>query len=141
MATTTRTLGVALAATAMLLAGTASAKPRLTGEAQLAKLLEGRVAGEPVDCISTLANNSSQVIDKTAIIYGSGRTIYVQRPRTGAESLSSDDILVTKLTSPQLCSIDTVQLRDRGTGHFWKGFVGLDKFVPYTKAPKVAAAQ
>jgi len=133
---------MAFTAAAMLLAGTSvSAKPRLTGEERLAKLLEGRVAGEPVDCISTVVNKSSQVIDKTAIVYGSGRTIYVQRPRSGASSLDSDDVLVTRLTSPELCSIDTVQLHDRGVGHFWKGFVGLDKFVPYTRPAKVAAAR
>jgi len=133
-------LGLVAAAGALMLAGTAAdARPRLTGEEQLAKLLEGRVAGEPVNCISLPNVQSSRVIDKTAIIYGSGSTIYVQRPRTGAASLDSDDILVTQLTTSQLCSIDTVQLRDRN-GLFWRGFVGLDKFVPYTRAPKVALA-
>lgn len=141
MAKTLRALGMAFTAAAMLLAGTAaSAKPRLTGEEQLAKLLEGRVAGAPVDCIYMPSVSSSRVIDKTAIVYDSGRTLYVQRPKSGAESLDSDDVLVTKLTGPQLCSIDTVQLHDRGVGHFWRGFVGLDKFVPYTRAPKAAAA-
>ena len=129
---------VAAAGVLMLAAGgAADARPRLTGEEQLAKLLEGRVAGEPVNCISMPNVQSSRVIDKTAIVYGSGSTIYVQRPRSGAETLDSDDILVTQLTTSQLCSIDTVQLRDRN-GYFWRGFVGLDKFVPYTKPAKVA---
>ena len=131
---------VAAAGVLMLAAGgAADARPRLTGEEQLAKLLEGRVAGEPVNCISMPNVQSSRVIDKTAIVYGSGSTIYVQRPRSGAETLDSDDILVTQLTTSQLCSIDTVQLRDRN-GYFWRGFVGLDKFVPYTKPAKVALA-
>ena len=129
-----------LLAGALMLAGTAAdARPRLTGEEQLAKLLEGRVAGKPVNCIMLSNVQSSQVIDKTAIIYGSGSTIYVQRPKTGADSLDSNDILVTQLTTSQLCSIDTVQLRDRN-GLFWRGFVALDQFVPYTKPPKVALA-
>lgn len=133
-------LGLFAAAGAMMLAGAAAdARPRLTGEEQLAKLLEGRVAGEPVSCITLSNVQSSTVIDKTAIVYGSGNTIYVQRPKTGASSLDSNDILVTQLTSSQLCSIDTVQLRDRN-GYFWRGFVGLDKFVPYTKPAKVALA-
>ena len=131
---------VAAAGVLMLAAGgAADARPRLTGEEQLAKLLEGRVAGEPVNCISMPNVQSSRVIDKTAIVYGSGSTIYVQRPRSGAETLDSDDILVTQLTTSQLCSIDTVQLRERN-GYFWRGFVGLDKFVPYTKPAKVALA-
>jgi hypothetical protein len=130
---------VAAAGALMLAGGAADARPRLTGEEQLAKLLDGRVAGEPVNCISMPNVQSSRVIDKTAIVYGSGSTLYVQRPRSGAETLDSDDILVTQLTTSQLCSIDTVQLRDRN-GYFWRGFVGLDKFVPYTKPAKVALA-
>jgi hypothetical protein len=133
MANKARKLGLALAAGVMVLAGgAADAKPKLTGEQQLAKLLEGRVAGEPVDCIHTPMISSTRVIDKTAIVYDMGSTLYVQRPRSGAESLDDDDVLVTKLTGAQLCSIDTIQLRDR-TGGFWRGFVGLDKFVPYKK--------
>lgn len=133
-------LGLAAAAGAMLLAGAAAdARPRLTGEEQLAKLLEGRVEGKPVNCIYLPQVQSSHVIDKTAIVYGSGNTIYVQRPKSGASTLDSNDILVTQLTTSQLCNIDVVQLRDRN-GWFWRGFVALDKFVPYTRAPKVAMA-
>jgi hypothetical protein len=135
-----RTIGIAAAASALILAGTAAdARTRLTGEQQLAKLLEGRVAGKPVDCIYMPTVGSSTVIDKTAIVYDSGRTMYVQRPRIGADSLDSNSYLVTVLSTSQLCSVDTVQLRDRN-GHFWRGFVGLDKFVPYSKPAKVALA-
>lgn len=133
-------LGLVVAAGAMMLAGAAAdARPRLTGEEQLAKLLEGRVAGEPVNCINLPQVQSSRVIDKTAIVYGSGSTIYVQRPKSGADTLDSNDILVTQLTTSQLCNIDVVQLRDRN-GWFWRGFVSLDKFVPYSKPAKVALA-
>ncbi len=135
-----RKLGFAAAASAMLLAGAAAdARPRLTGEEQLAKLLEGRVAGKPVDCIALRNAGASTVIDKTAIVYGNGRTIYVQRPKIGADSLNSNDILVTQLNMSQLCNVDTVQVRDR-ISFFWRGFVGLDQFVPYTRPAKVAAA-
>ncbi|WP_225205125.1 hypothetical protein [Novosphingobium huizhouense] len=140
MARILRATGLALAAGVMVLAaGVAEAKPRLTGEQQLAKMLEGRVAGEPVNCINNPTISSARVIDKTAIVYDSGNTLYVQRPRTGVESLDDDAILVTRLYGSQLCSVDTVQLVDRVSG-FWRGFVGLDTFVPYTKV-KVAAAK
>ena len=128
-----------VAAALVLTGAAADAKPRLTGEEQLAKLLDGRVAGKPVMCINTRNSGSSTVIDKTAIVYGSGRTLYVQRPRIGAESLSSNDILVTVLPISQLCSVDTIQLRDR-VNFFWRGFVGLGEFVPYTRPPKEPAA-
>lgn len=135
-----RKLGIVAMAGALALSGVAAdARPKLTGEEQLAKLLEGRVAGKPVECISLRTNAPSTVIDKTAIVYGSGTTVYVQRPKIGAASLNSNDILVTSMVIPQLCNIDTVNIIDRNT-LFWRGFVGLDQFVPYTKPAKVALA-
>lgn len=130
---------LALAAGLGLAAAVAEARPRLTGEEQLAEMLKGRVAGKPVDCINLPLASSSTVIDKTAIVYQSGGTYYVQRPRSGADQLDDDDILVTRLTTAELCSIDTVQLHDRTTG-FWRGFVSLDKFVPYTRPPRTTGA-
>ena len=134
-----RISGLFLAAGLAVLAGSAQARPRLSGEEQLAKVLEGRVAGEPVNCISNPRISSARVIDKTAIVYDAGSTLYVQRPRIGAQSLDDNSILVTRLYGSQLCSVDTVQLVDRTSG-FWRGFVGLDTFVPYRKV-KVATAR
>ena len=121
----------------LLGAGAAEARTRLTPEAKLAKILEGRVAGAPVDCLQLRDIQSTEIIDNTAIVYRSGRTVYVNRPRGGADSLDSNDILVTKTYTGSLCSIDPVNLVDRSS-RFQRGFVSLDKFVPYTK-PKVAA--
>ena len=127
-----------LAAAALAASPTVSAKEKRTPEEQLSKLLEGRVAGKPSDCITLSSVDSSQVIAKTAIVYRDGSTLWVNRPRSGADSLGDDDVLVTKTTGSQLCSIDTVQLHDRST-HFWRGFVSLGEFVPYRKVK--AAAQ
>ncbi|MGB3320062.1 MAG: hypothetical protein WA978_01965 [Sphingopyxis granuli] len=123
---------VLIAATA-LAATPAVAKEKLAPEAQLAKLLEGRTAGEPQDCITLSSVSDSQVIDKTAIVYRIGGTLWVNRPTTGTESLNDDVVLVTKLPTGRLCSIDTVELHDR-TSHFYRGFVGLGKFIPYRRA-------
>ncbi|HMO67182.1 MAG TPA: hypothetical protein PKD92_08905 [Novosphingobium sp.] len=120
------------AAAAVLAAPAVSAKqPRLTGEEKLAKLLEGREAGQPVSCINLSAANETRVIDKTAIAYKVGSTWYVNRPRD-ARSLDSDDVLVTRTHSNQLCRLDTVRLHDRN-GLWFSGFVGLEDFVPYRK--------
>lgn len=51
------------------------------GEERLAKLLEGRVAGEPERCIRQLPTDRMVTIDGTAYVYGRGKTIYVQRTR------------------------------------------------------------
>ncbi|MBA4751060.1 MAG: hypothetical protein H2055_02360 [Sphingopyxis sp.] len=121
-----------VAAAAIAASPAASAREKLAPEDRLAKLLEGRVAGEPQDCISLSTARSSQIIDKTAIVYKVGSTYWVNRPKGGAESLDDDDILVTRTTSSQLCSIDAVELRDR-TSHMYAGFVSLGKFVPYKR--------
>lgn len=125
--------GFAIAAASLAAAPAASAKLKLTGEEQLAKMLEGRTAGKPVNCIAYSRLNDTTVIKKTAIVYRVGSTLYVNRP-TNADLLDDDDILVTRLFGSQLCSVDTVQLRDRMTPNMWSGFVGLREFVPYPKA-------
>ncbi|MET0309643.1 MAG: hypothetical protein ABW023_13130 [Sphingomonas sp.] len=114
------------------LAVPASAADQKTPQQQLDKLLEGRVAGKPTNCISLTSASSSQVVDGKAIVYRVGGTLYVNEPRSGADSLDSDDILVTKTYGSNLCSIDTINLVDR-TSRFPRGFVILGDFVPYTK--------
>lgn len=125
---------VLAAATVLTLAVTADARPRLSPEQKLEKMLDGRVAGEPRDCIYLPSIRGSRIVDKTAIVYDAGRTLWVNRPRSGASSLDDDDILVTNLygSGSQLCSIDIVRLHDR-TSFFYSGFVGLGEFVPYRK--------
>lgn len=122
----------ALAALALTASSAAPARERLQGEALVDKLVAGRVAGAPVDCIQLYNVRSTTVVDRTAILYDTGSVIYVNRPRGGAESLDDDDILVTELHSSQLCSIDVVHLQER-TSFMMTGFVSLGDFVPYRK--------
>ena len=128
-----RFINLVIGTALLLTAGTAIARERLTGEARLARILDGRVAGQPVNCISLSNARSSEVVDDTAIVYRSGGTLYVNRPRIGADALDDDSILVTRTTSNTLCSIDMVHLIDR-VSHFQRGFVTLGEFVPYRKA-------
>jgi len=127
-----RTIALVLAAGAALLSAPAlQARDKLSGEERLAKILDGREAGKPVDCIPLTASRDMRVIDKTAIVYDSGRVIYVNRP-TNAKALDDDDVLVTKPHGSQLCRLDVVKLHDR-SGFWYSGFVGLEQFVPYRK--------
>jgi hypothetical protein len=128
-------IAIALAtATALLAAPAVSAKPKLTGEQKLAKILKGREAGEPVSCIDLNRARNTRIIDKTAIVYDAGSVIYVNRP-ANAKHLDDDDILVTRLHSNRLCNVDIVHTKDR-TMFFPTGFVSLEKFVPYRKIAK-----
>lgn len=125
-----RKIGFALIAASLAIGGSAAqAGPRLTGEQQLAKMLEGRVPGKPESCISLTAARDQTTIDKTALVFKSGSTLWVNRPRN-AEDIDDDDILVTYPTGGSFCRLDRVQTLDR-PGHFVTGFLMLDDFVPY----------
>jgi hypothetical protein len=120
----------------MLLAGLASAAgaaAKIDPEAKLAQSLDGRLAGEPVDCLNLRDIKSSRIINRTAILYETvGGTIYVNRPDAGRESLSDWDVLVTRTHMNRLCSIDVVDLYDSGA-RMRTGSVFLGQFVPYRK--------
>ena len=117
---------------AALLTTPALAAPRDTPEMRLQKMLAGRVAGKPVNCINLSLANSTTIIDGKAIVYRTGSKLYVNEPRSFPQSLDSDDILVTRTLGSQLCSMDVVHMVDR-LGGFPRGPVFLGKFVPYTK--------
>ena len=121
----------ALAAAALGAVSAASAAS-LPPEARLARLLDGRVAGKPVNCISQRDIRSAEIIDDTAIVYRVGGKLFVNRPRSGASWLDRDDIMVTNTIGSQLCRVDAVRLIDRAS-LFPTGFVSLGEFVPYTR--------
>ena len=112
----------------------AEAPKELTkGEKRLAKLLEGRVAGEPQSCIRALPTERQMTIDKTAYIYGRGNTIYVQRTRN-PDRIDDRDALVTRRFggTSQLCRQDITTTIDPVSG-ILTGAVFFVDFVPYTR--------
>ena len=114
------------------LAVTPAVAERLSPEAELARALEGRVAGEPVDCIDLIRVRNSRVIPGTAIIWDTGSVIYVNRPENGADALNRWDTMVTRTPTGRLCSVDTVTMLDSPT-RFMTGIVFLGEFVPYRR--------
>lgn len=103
-----------------------------SGEAELASAIGNRQPGKPVDCISPQDQTSVQVIDGTAIVYGYGTRLYVNRLLDGARTLRRDDVLVTHIYGGQLCRLDTVTLLDQPS-RLPHGFVTLGSFVPYSR--------
>jgi hypothetical protein len=128
-----KTLATILAGAALALTGVtaASARSAEENEAKLARMLEGRTAGEPVSCISALNSNRIEVIEDVAIVYDSGETIYVARP-TNPNALSRNDVVVIDRHGGQLCNTDVIRTVDRYQG-YTTGAVFLDKFVPYKR--------
>ena len=110
------------------------------GEKELAKLLEGRVAGEPTSCIRTPPNDRVRVIDDTAIVYGRGKTIYVNRTSRPSDIDDRDTMVIRRFSGSQLCKTDTVTTIDRGSQMF-SGVIFLSEFVPYPRVETNAAAE
>ena len=125
-------LTLAAVAGGLILGVPAQAADRPDGETRLARMLEGRVAGAPVDCVDLRRVRSSSVIDHTAIVYDAGSVIYVQRPTSGLNSLRDWDTMVSRPFGGRLCSIDTVRMVDPHSGML-TGIVFLDDFVPYRR--------
>lgn len=125
------TLAIAAAAAGLVAAPLEAA--RQSGEERLAKMIEGRTAGEPSDCIFTTPSQSMSVIDKTAIVYKAGNKLWVNRT-ANPEDIDEDDILVIRrFGGSSLCDTDTITLADRSSGML-TGILFLEDFVPYEKA-------
>lgn len=100
------------------------------GEAELAKLLEGRVAGTPKSCITTFGHRNIKQIDDTALVYRSGDTVWVNRTRNPQSIDESDVMVIERFSGSSLCRTDQIRLIDRYAG-FFSGVIFLDDFVPY----------
>jgi hypothetical protein len=116
-----------------LLAATAPvAAANEKGEAKLARLIDGRVAGEPVRCLDSSKRRNLEIVDHTALVFKDGDTLYVSRP-AGVDFLSWSDIPVFEIWGGQLCKMDIVHLRDRSTGMGGPS-LSMAEFIPYKRA-------
>ena len=104
------------------------------GEIELAELLEGREAGEPVRCLRHGQRDRLTVVDNTALVFRDGKTLYVNRPK-GARFLNDWDIPVFHQFSSSLCALDRVEMHDRFS-RIGGPVLFLGEFVPYTKPAK-----
>ena len=107
------------------------AKRVATEQAKLAKMLEGREAGEPERCITMRPTDQMQVIEGTALVFRSGSTMWVNTT-ADPESIDKWDTYVFRRYGSQLCSMDIVTTLDRGSG-MYNGNVSLVEFVPWRK--------
>jgi hypothetical protein len=130
-----KTIALTIVGAALALAGTAplaAATPNQQGEARLARMLEGRTAGTPVSCITTLRPEKMQVIDGVAVVYDAGETIWVARPVNPRMLRRTDALVIDRLSPNRLCVQEAMRTIDR-SDHYPTGVVFLQDFVPYTK--------
>lgn len=130
---------MAAAAAAMPAAAAETGATPTKGEAQLAKLLEGRVAGDPVRCISSRPHQRVQMIDGTAYVFGQGATIWVQRTARPQDIDRRNALINQRFSGGELCRMDVVSTIDPIAG-FFTGGVLLEDFIPYTRSGQTASA-
>jgi hypothetical protein len=114
--------------------------PQSRGEERLAKMLEGRVAGEPTSCIRALLGQRVRTIEGTAYVYGSGKTIYVQRTSNPDQISDTHTLVTNRLSGSQLCRFDITTTIDRYNG-FFTGAAFFEDFVPYSLVKPAARAE
>ena len=119
----------------MMLAACAggSEPPRLT-EKQAARLeaaLKGKVAGEPVSCVSRYPGASLTAVSESVLLYRvSGRLIYRNDLIGSCTGLGRGDTLIIKPTGSQYCRGDIARSADLVTGSVTGG-CALGSFTPY----------
>ena len=102
-------------------------------QAQLDKLLVGKVAGNPVSCLSQARPSASTVsIDDNTIAFRQGSKVYINHPSGGCTNLNGPYALVTRTPSTRLCRGDIAEVRDMVSG-FTVGSCVLGDFLPYAK--------
>ncbi|GLV23838.1 hypothetical protein [Sphingobium sp. Cam5-1] len=110
-----------------------SEPPRLT-EKQAARLeaaLEGKVAGEPVSCVSRYPGASLTAVSESVLLYRvSGRLIYRNDLIGSCTGLGRGDTLIIKPTGSQYCRGDIARSADLVTGSVTGG-CALGSFTPY----------
>jgi len=123
-----------LIATALLSAGASTAQPAypVAPPPEVARALEGRTPGAPVNCISHRAK--MHVVDDWTILFRDRGVVYVQRPYGGCHGLANGMSLIRdQFGTTQLCRGDINQVVDLRTG-FGTGACSYSEFIPYRKA-------
>lgn len=116
-----------LSAAALLVAGAAPKAEITAGIPELA----GRTAGPPQKCITFEQSESLRVANANALIYGHGRTVYLNSA-PGCSGFKSSDVLILQPIGSRYCRGDFVRSRDNVSGLPGAG-CRLGDFVPYTR--------
>jgi len=124
--------------TAALAACSTAPQPRTAqAEAQLERLLAGKVAQQPVDCLPTYRSGDMVVIDDNTILFREGRNRIFRNDLNGGSCTGLGGghyALVTKQFGGGLCRGDIAQVMDVSNG-MTVGSCVMGDFVPYT-SPK-----
>ena len=104
---------------------------------RLDKLLAGKVAGEPVSCISSFDSSRLEVLGDNTLAYRANKNLVYRNTLQGAcRGLAQGDTLVmNRLISSQYCRGDIAHVVNLPSGAM-SGSCALGDFVPYKTAGK-----
>lgn len=95
--------------------------------------LAGRVAGEPVNCITLNRNTSPEIVDGRTILYReTERRVWRTGPVDNCPSLRPLNTLIIDVYGAQLCRNDRFRTVTPGTS-IPSAYCRFDRFTPYDK--------
>lgn len=102
-------------------------------EATLAKRLVGYTRAGTMNCVPMRPTLETQKITGTAVVYGRGRTLYVNRLGGDCNGLRPETIMITRTTIGQFCRGDIVTFVDNAST-IPRGSCGFGDFERYERA-------
>ena len=100
--------------------------------ATLARELDGRVAGAPVNCIGNSASTRPMIIDSHTILYRDGGRVYRNDVVGSCPRLTPYNTMIVEVQGGQLCRNDRFRVLEPGTtipGPYCR----LGQFTPYER--------
>jgi hypothetical protein len=128
----------AIAVGAALLVPSAAtiAKPEHSAKSTeaLAKALAGRTAGPATRCVPDFRTSDMKIIDDGTIIFGQGKTVYLQKPVGGCPGLGigGNSLVARQFATNRMCQGDINEVVDVRNG-ITIGSCVFEDFVPYTR--------
>ncbi len=100
-------------------------------QVRAAAMLEGKVPGEPQQCIQLRDIRNTTVVDESTILYQvNTRELYRADFDVPCGGLDNSTTLVTDTNSTQLCTGDQVRVLENPTGRE-RAFCAISRFTPY----------
>ena len=99
----------------------------------IAAATQGRAAGDPVSCISTVGLRDTRTVAGAIIFAGPGGILYVNEGLGGCHALAHGRAIRTRTPSTRLCRGDIVTAFEPVSGMEFGG-CALGDFVPYRRA-------
>ncbi|HYJ53355.1 MAG TPA: hypothetical protein VEW04_09285 [Allosphingosinicella sp.] len=110
----------------------AATAPEPDPEADMARILAGRVELPTVSCVNIRNLGGNRTVGDAIVFGGGQRRIYVNHPPGGCPDLEPGRSLHLRARSSQLCRGDIVSVVDHVSGTNFGG-CGLGDFTPYDR--------